>query len=423
MLKSNTPSFGELRQYLDHIPVIDTHEHSAKHLDATDALSFVLGNSYYLADYMSAGGEASLPKDLSTKEKYEIFLKYYNKSDKTAYARGLQEGLRLCWGVENIASWEEFQAFEIKLQTREPSIYDMYMAKMGVKAVIANVFALEPYVEGDDKDYSSLCRFVFRLPYFHDVHRKEDLLRHQKYLNRTVTCLDDYLACFDNYFQKAVDFGIVAVKDQSAYRRSLAYGNPTRAEAESVFNDIVYNPRDVIGDDVCRPLDDWLFHYALRKAASYDLPVQLHTGHMAGNRNDIVKANASHLIPVLELHQDVRFDLFHGNWPYMDEYLFIGKNYPNVYLNLCWVQSIDPLYSIELMKRAVMTMPHSKIFAFGGDTGMIEWVVGYLVQARDNVACALAELVDSGWLSMDEAKQISMDWFFNNPNEFFRLGL
>jgi hypothetical protein len=74
------------------------------------------------------------------------------------------------------------------------------------------------------------------------------------------------------------------------------------------------------------------------------------------------------------------------------------------------------------MKRAVMTVPHSKIFAFGGDTGTIEWVAGYLTQARDNVACALAELVDSTWLDMDEAKQIARDWFFNNPNEFYSLG-
>jgi hypothetical protein len=171
-----------------------------------------------------------------------------------------------------------------------------------------------------------------------------------------------------------------------------------------------------------RPLDDWLFQYALRTAAKYDLPVQLHTGHMAGIRNEIAKTNAAHLIPTIELNRNVRFDLFHGNWPYMDEFLFMGKNYPNVYLNLCWAQSIDPIYCIELMKRAVMTVPHSKLFAFGGDTGQVEWMVGYLVLARDNVACALSELTDAGWLTMDEAKRIAADWFFNNPNEFYKLG-
>jgi hypothetical protein len=70
-----------------------------------------------------------------------------------------------------------------------------------------------------------------------------------------------------------------------------------------------------------------------------------------------------------------------------------------------------------------MTVPHNKIFAFGGDTGHIEWVAGYLSQVKDNVAYALSELVDSDWLNIDEAKQIGFDWFYNNPNEFYKLGL
>jgi predicted TIM-barrel fold metal-dependent hydrolase len=255
------------------------------------------------------------------------------------------------------------------------------------------------------------------------VHNKADLLKFKKYLNRTIVCLDDYLESFDNFLQKCIEFGIVCFKDQSAYRRDIAYKNPSRDEAEKIFSDIIFNPRDVYGDDRVRPLDDWLFQYAMRKAAKYNLPVQLHTGHMAGIRNEIAKTNAAHLIPTIELNEDVRFDLFHGNWPYMDEYLFMGKNYPNVYLNLCWVQSIDPVYCVELMKRAIMTVPHSKIFAFGGDTGMIEWVAGYLSLAKDNTAIALSELVESGWLNMNEAKQISLDWFYNNPNKFYGLGL
>ena len=422
MYKSNTPSFAELREYLEHVPVIETHEHYTKYQECTDALQFILDN-YYMSDFLSAGGEEDVLKIPSAEERYEQFMRVYRKSDKTAYARSMLEGLRQCWGIKSLDTPEEFQALEIKLKTRDAAVYDQTMKKLGIWAKVVDIFDLMPYVDGEETGYSQYCRFAFPLPFFHEVHTKADLLRLQKYLNRTITCLDDYLESFDNYFQKCIDFGIVCFKDQSAYRRDLAYGSPGKAEAEKAFNEIIFNPRDVLGDDRARPLDDWLFQYAMRKAARYDLPVQLHTGHMAGIRNEIIKTNAAHLIPTIELNQDVRFDLFHGNWPYMDEYLFMGKNYPNVYLNLCWVQCIDPIYCVELMKRAVMTVPHSKVFAFGGDTGMVEWVAGYLALAKDNVACALSELADSGWLNMDEAKRIGLDWFFNNPNEFFRLGL
>ena len=42
--------------------------------------------------------------------------------------------------------------------------------------------------------------------------------------------------------------------------------------------------------------------------------------------------------------------------------------------------------------------------------------------ARDNIAAALAKMVDDDWLGIDEARQVAADWLFNNPNEFFKLG-
>ncbi|MCL2741429.1 MAG: amidohydrolase family protein, partial [Oscillospiraceae bacterium] len=422
MFKSSTTGFGELREYIEHLPVIETHEHYTKYVEAKDALEFIKGN-YYHADYISAGGEEGHTKGETLKDRYERFLRTYKKSDKTAYARGMQEGLRICWGVDDVGTFEGFKAFEEKFKGRDASVYDRFMESSNIRAKVVDQFDMRQYFGDKPPEYSKYTRFAFSLPSFHNIHAKGDVLNLQRFLDRPIKSLDDYVEAFDAYLAKSVEFGVVCMKDQTAYRRAIAYGYPAKAEAERAFNDLMFNPRDIFGDDRVRALDDWLFHHAMRKAAGHGLPVQLHTGHMAGVRNDIVKTNASHLIPTLELHQDVMFDLFHGNWPYMDEYLFIGKNYPNAYLNLCWAQQIDPLYCIELMKRAVMTVPHSKVFAFGGDTGAIEWVVGYLSITKDNVAIALSELADSGWLSMDEAKELAKDWFFDNPNEFFKLGL
>ena len=426
MFKSNTASFAGLRQYLDTIPIIETHEHYASFQEERDPMAFLLTNYYYYSDYISSGGEENGITGSSVREKYGRFIQLFRKSNKTAYARCMLEGLRQCCGIDSLESFEDIKALEAVLQKRDAASYAGIMEKLKIRAKIVDIYELPvfmSYVEGTRTDQSKYCRFAFPLPAFHNVHTRADLAVFQKYLGRTITCLDDYLESFDNFLLKCIDFGIVCFKDQSAYRRDIAYGNPDRAAAEKAFNEIIFNPRDVFGDDRVRPLDDWLFQYAMRKAAQHKLPVQIHTGHMAGIRNEIAKTNAAHLIPTIELNEDVRFDLFHGNWPYMDEYLFMGKNYPNVYLNLCWVQSIDPVYCVELMKRAVMTVPHSKIFAFGGDTGMAEWVAGYLSLAKDNTAIALSELADSGWLSPDEAKQIALDWFFNNPNSFFNLGL
>ena len=43
--------------------------------------------------------------------------------------------------------------------------------------------------------------------------------------------------------------------------------------------------------------------------------------------------------------------------------------------------------------------------------------------ARDNIAIALADMVEGEYLGLDDAKQVAYDWLFGNANEFFRLGL
>jgi hypothetical protein len=88
------------------------------------------------------------------------------------------------------------------------------------------------------------------------------------------------------------------------------------------------------------------------------------------------------------------------------------------------VNMIDPLYAQELLKRAVMTMPHTKIFGFGGDYfAAPEFSVAHLRIAREVIASALTDLVESGWLEEEEATQVAADWLYNNPNRFYHLGL
>ena len=130
------------------------------------------------------------------------------------------------------------------------------------------------------------------------------------------------------------------------------------------------------------------------------------------------------LAPTLEAHRQVNFDLFHGNWPYMGDLLFLAKSYPNVSINLCWLYMIDPIYARELLKRAVMTVPHDKIFGFGGDYwDAPEFSVAHLELAKQVMADALGDLVEERWIEEEQALALAMDWLYNNPNRFYNLGL
>ena len=171
MYRSNNPHFGEIRQYLDSIPIIETHEHYTQYHDSDDALKFILGN-YYYSDFISAGG-GELPQGLSAEGRYEYFLKFYQKSKHTAYARGMIEGLRICWGTESLDTFGQFQAFEEKFKTRNALIYDETMEKLKIKAKVVDV-DISGFVDGTRNDYSKYCRFAFPLPAFHNANSKQE---------------------------------------------------------------------------------------------------------------------------------------------------------------------------------------------------------------------------------------------------------
>lgn len=281
---------------------------------------------------------------------------------------------------------------------------------------------LKKYVAGEYPLYER-DRFLIPLPGFHDVRNWQQVWNITQIIDQSVTTLDGYVETCREMFRRMKERGAVGFKDQSAYNRTLAYENANHVEAEALFNRFMADPRAALGWPEAKPLSDYLFHRFMDMAAELELPVQIHTGHMAGIRNDIVKTNAVQLIPLLELHRNVRFDLFHGNWPYMGEYLYLGKNYPNVHLDLCWLHIIDPVYGKNLLSEGLGAMPHGKIHAYGGDYGdSILHAVAHLGIARDVVAAALAEQVEWRWIDEAQALQIAVDWLFNNPNEFFNLG-
>jgi predicted TIM-barrel fold metal-dependent hydrolase len=234
--------------------------------------------------------------------------------------------------------------------------------------------------------------------------------------------LDEFLESVSEIFKRMKGRGAVGFKDDSAYVRAIDYGVEPRDGAERLFNRCLEDPNASLGWPEAKPLDDYLFHEYMRFARKLDLPVQVHTGHMAGLRNRVDKANAALFTRVLELHSEVRFDLFHGNWPYAGDMLFLIKNYPNVYMNMCWVNIIDPAYSSRLLERAVLTAPHVKVMGFGGDYDFPELVSPHLHLAKRNICQALSNLIESSWLSAGDALGIAADWLHNNPNRLFKLG-
>jgi predicted TIM-barrel fold metal-dependent hydrolase len=146
--------------------------------------------------------------------------------------------------------------------------------------------------------------------------------------------------------------------------------------------------------------------------------VAVHTGVW----NDFRRFKATHMIPMIQRHPDVRFDLYHGSIPYVREIGFVAKNFPNVWLNLCWAHIVSPVMTRSMLNEWMDYVPMNKIIAFGGDYMIpVEKVYGHLVMARENISQVLAMRVEEGLMDLEEAARVAYKWFHDNPAGLYGL--
>jgi uncharacterized protein len=428
--------YTRLRQRIAEFPVIDCHDHSMGPGSAPAGNEPIarLTEWYVQHDMASVvfpGWPGARPDlipmlqdpDRSTEEKWPYFEPIWRRMEHTAYARVTKLMLRDVCGERDMSLQALLRARDRLPDMRDPAVYKAALDRAHITCRLVNIWIdLKAYVAGQYQVYER-DRFMIPLPEFHDVRSLEQVCKNTEIIDAHVTSLDEYVAVCREIFRRMRERGAAGMKDQSAYTRTLAFENPGRAEAEAAFNSFMSGARPVLGWPEAKVLDDYLFQRFMEMARDLDLPVQIHTGHMARVRDEISKTNAVLLTPLLNLHRDVRFDLFHGNWPYAGEYLFLGKNYPNVHLDLCWLHMIDPVYSQNLLSQGLTVVPHGKFHAFGADCGDdVAFSAAHLELALDVVAAALAERVEADWIDEAEALRIAADWLFNNPNEYFKLG-
>lgn len=421
--------YDELRAYLETLPLVDCHDHSMQAgPKPPDAIHAVV-DWYMRSDLASATSEQDVETifnaKLSLEERWPLLERAWARTRFTGYAQVARRAMKHFYGESELTLAALRRIQEKMIDFSDERAFEDVLDQAGILVRLEDIFAVDAAVKGELK-LPPRSRLVISLPDFHAICRYDEVHQRVAALGVTITSLDEYIAACFEIFTRCKQAGAVAFKDQCAYARPLNFGNPTFAEAEAVFNWFMADPRRQLSyPEGNRPLDDYLFNCFMRMARDLDLPVQIHTGHMAGIRNEITKTNAIHLTPLIELHRETRFDLFHANWPYSGEMLYLGKNYPNVAIDFCWANMIDPIYCQQMFAQAVSSVPHAKIHAYGTDLGgdalTCAWAHADL--ARDNVAIALANLVEMEYLDLDEAEEIARGWLFENANQFFRLGL
>jgi hypothetical protein len=86
---------------------------------------------------------------------------------------------------------------------------------------------------------------------------------------------------------------------------------------------------------------------------------------------------------------------------------------------MSWMHIISPAKSRMALSEWLEEVPVNKILGFGGDYLAVEGSYGHSVIARDDIARVLAEKVDDGEYSLDDAKRYATMMLRNNANRLF----
>ncbi len=392
---------------LEHIPVIDTHEHMlppAMHTSMKYSF-FNLMIPYVQFDLVSAGmsREFMWRNDLDDSEVercYAEFRNYWPAVKNNAYGMHVRRTLRESFGIDDITDDNYLLIGELINGTRTKRHYrEVLQEECNIKFIL-NQFG--SYSEYSDED-------SYFIPHANML--KNGVIEDIRELTQSISSptLDDHLELLHTRMLEGKRVGARLVK----YDASCFLCNGDRALAETQFNTLLKG-------ESCNSeeMQSYLYKATLRFAKELGLVAAVHTGVW----DNINRKSPLLLFPIVEGNPDVIFDIYHMGMPFTSECAFLGKNFQNCYLDLCWSHIVSPKMLIRSLDEWLDIVPYNKIFAFGGDHATLPINVrSHLNQAKENLSVCLAKRVDNGLIGREDAIATIKRFFYDNPKEVYKL--
>jgi hypothetical protein len=430
-----------IREFVLHHELFDHHDHhmSYAEFDAQrDSFDYASLLAYAHDDLVTAA--AGTRSEIEEPAR-DLAARYWPKIQATGYARGVALGCQALFGMDYTP--ENFQAITEALQRAIAgrSAAEVFHHFMHERA--QNKWTINDYISDHLSDlgkHSALSPHLFPDSYRCAL-RVDELFAAvdavpiealESFTGTAIYTLGDLERALDLVIDRFLASGkLAAIKIGMVYQRPLKVGEPTRPEAGAAFSRIrsrhsfreaIQQVYGAVEAGTSLALSDHMVHRLLRRAADEDLPVQVHTGYVAGHWRPLAEANVMHLLPLFDRYRRVRFDIFHANWPWTSDLAAVAKNYPNVWIDMCWAWGISPGDSARALSQWLDCVPHNKIFAYGADTGLPWSNVGFSLQAKLGIAKVLEEKIAEDGMSEATAEEIAASIMLRNGEEFYELG-
>lgn len=408
------------------INAVDTHEHIPNEQVALERewSFFDFFDHYVSSDLVSAGmprNDLERMRDtrngLSLEARWQLMAPYWPHAATTGYGTAMREYMRDLFGVPDING---DTVLELCARIREAHKPGWYRTVLKDRANFATSIVItwpgQPVTV--EREH---FRAVPILDHYANVSTRDELHTLEAESGHSIQTFDQLLAALESKLGQFVGEGIVAVKIFQAYSRTLQFDRVERATAARVFDRVwLSKPLDLSFADL-KPMQDYVMRHIIGLATDRGLPIQIHTGLQEGNGNVIENSRPTHLANLFLDFGDTRWDVFHAGYPWTSHTATLAKNFQNVYVNLCWTHAISPRMAARTLHEWLETVPSNKIFAIGGDSNYVEGGYGHGKIARRICAQVLAEKVEEGYFSEEEALAVAQKVMRDNALDFYRL--
>eukprot|EP00268_Persea_americana_P055319 TRINITY_DN6421_c0_g1_i5.p1 TRINITY_DN6421_c0_g1~~TRINITY_DN6421_c0_g1_i5.p1 ORF type:complete len:842 (+),score=177.17 TRINITY_DN6421_c0_g1_i5:87-2612(+) len=377
--------YGELREAVEKVEVLDAHAHNLVDLDSTVP---------FLRCFSEAEGDALsfTPHSLSFK-------------------RSLRDIARL-YGCEATLSGVETH--------RKSSGLNSICSKCFEAAKIAAIF----FDDGFEMDkmhavewHSCFAPAVGRIL---RIERLAEQILDEEMCQSKWT-LDKFTDAFMTKLKSVAD-KVVALKSIAAYRSGLEIDtHVSKKDAEQGLIEVLSARKPVRIQN--KSLIDYIFTRSMEVSLSFNLPMQIHTGF--GDKDlDLRLCNPLHLRTLLEDNRfsECRIVLLHASYPYSKEASYLASTYSQVYLDFgLAIPKLSVHGMISAVKELLDLAPTKKVmFSTDGYAFPETFYLG-AKRAREIILSVLSSACDDGDLTIPEAIEAVEDIFKQNACRLYDM--
>jgi len=412
-------------------PFIDTHEHlpeekerlageghpRLKSDDWTVLFSLGLSADMEMAGMPRAVKDKFFSPGVDPLEKWKLLEPYWPFIKNDGYGLTLRRTIKQLYDVDDLSNDTIKKVQEGYKKIRKPGFYDHILRELSNIESCQIDTQIPPFVESD-------------MPAFlmHDIDitamvDMRDIAAVSKPVGINVLSLSDWHKVIDWWFDKYGRYA-VAVKSANAYKRDIDFERVAAEKVEGIFKKRLDG--QVISESDKKVLEDHIFWYTVDKATDLNLPVKIHTGYLSEvNMMPLgrVAKNPDSASRLCNMQKDkgTRFVFFHIGYPFYESMIALAKHYTNAYIEMSFSWFINPVGAKDFLKKFLVCVPSNKIFTFGGDLRAVEMVFGHSVLARQGITLALSELVEEGWINLDDALNVIEPVMRGNAHKVFSL--